>query len=213
MILSKYRHVIWDWNGTLFNDVQLCVSIVNNLLNSKGLPPLSQSEYKNIFTFPVKDYYSAAGFDFSKYSFEDLGKIWMDEYEERKVSADIFKGASEVLSHLKYRGIGQSILSAYKHDTLLSIVKYFELLHYFDNVCGLDNIYASSKVNLGKALMTKLQLHEHEVVFIGDTLHDLEVAESIGADCILIANGHQSKEALSKSNVIVVDQVSDLIII
>lgn len=184
---------------------------MNNLLNSKGLKSLSINEYKSIFTFPVKDYYSAAGFDFSKYSFEDLGKIWMDEYEERKVSADIFTGASEVLSNLKYRGIGQSILSAYKHDTLLSIVKYFELLHYFENVCGLDNIYASSKVNLGKALMTKLQLRKHEVVFIGDTLHDLEVAESIGADCILIANGHQSKEALSKANVIVIDQISDLI--
>jgi phosphoglycolate phosphatase len=211
MILSKYKHVIWDWNGTLFNDVELCVSIVNNLLNSKGLPSLSKSEYKNIFTFPVKDYYSSAGFDFTQYSFEELGKTWMDEYEARKLSAGIFNGAAEVLRYLKTKGIGQSILSAYKHDTLLSIVSQFDLFHYFDNVYGLDNIYASSKVSLGKELMSKLQLHEHEVVFLGDTLHDLEVAEAIGADCILIANGHQSKEALSKSTVKILDDITDLL--
>ncbi|MDP3830328.1 MAG: hypothetical protein Q8Q47_03600, partial [Ignavibacteriaceae bacterium] len=59
----------------------------------------------------------------------------------------------------------------------------------------------------------KLHLHEHDFVFIGDNLNVLEVAVSIGAYFFFIANGNQSKEALSKSNVIVVDQISDLIII
>jgi phosphoglycolate phosphatase len=135
----------------------------------------------------------------------------MDEYEERKFSAGIFDGAEKVLRYIKSNGIGQSILSAYKHDTLIKIVAHYDLFHFFDNVCGLDNIYASSKVYLGIKLMSKLQLHKHEVVFIGDTLHDLEVAKSIGADCILIANGHQSKEALTKSNILVVDDISKLL--
>lgn len=212
MILSKYKHVIWDWNGTLFNDVELCVSIVNNLLISKELSPLSVEKYKNIFTFPVKDYYSAAGFDFTKYTFEELGQIWMNEYETKKLGSNIFIGARNVLTRLMESKINQSILSAYKQDTLNEIVRHFELEHYFGNICGLDNIYASSKVELGKSLMKELDLHEHEVVFIGDTLHDHEVADSIGADCILIANGHQSKEALQTAGVPVVDDITELIV-
>jgi len=70
--------IIWDWNGTLLNDVDICVESINILLSERGHKPLSKSLYREIFTFPVKAYYELAGFDFTNESFdfevaEDLG--------------------------------------------------------------------------------------------------------------------------------------------
>ena len=50
-----------------------------------------------------------------------------------------------------------------------------------------------------------------EVVMIGDTVHDFEVAQAMGTDCILISNGHNSRERLEKTGVLVLDSLEEVI--
>lgn len=209
--MAVYKHVIWDWNGTLFNDIELCVNIINSVLVKRNLKALSLEQYRKIFTFPVQDYYAKAGLDFTKYSFQELGKEWMDEYQERRLESKLFDKAEEMLKKISENQIEQSILSAYKHDTLLELVNHFNLAHYFTHLTGLDHIYATSKIDLGKDLMEKLNHEKGEVLLIGDTVHDFEVAQEIGADCILIAEGHQDKQRLIECGVNVYDNLDELI--
>jgi len=206
-----YKHIIWDWNGTLFNDVELCVKLINSVLTKRDLPALSVEQYRSIFTFPVKDYYALAGLDFTKYSFEELGKEWMDEYQERRFEVGLHSNAEEVLNKIHSNGIEQSILSAYKHDTLLELITHFNLNRFFTHLTGLDHIYATSKLELGKDLMKKLNHLNSNVLLIGDTVHDFEVAQAMKIGCILIAEGHQSKEKLLPCGVDVYDSLGHVI--
>jgi len=199
IMIEKYKHIIWDWNGTILNDVELSINLVNELLVQQNLKTLSLEEYRNYFTIPVRNYYEAVGFDFSKESFEVVGKRWMNEYERRKLSCDLYPGIYDVLDRIKSMRIEQSILSAYSQHTLDQMVGHYKLSGYFTNVVGLDNIYAASKVKQGIDLMKKLGHKEGEVLFIGDTLHDYEVACEIGADCVLISSGHQSKDKFNEN--------------
>jgi phosphoglycolate phosphatase len=201
MLIKKYKHVIWDWNGTLFNDAELCHSIINGLLKRNKIEEISLLKYKEIFGFPIEDYYKKAGLDFNKTSFQVLGKEFIDEYEKRKLEASVFVEAVEILETVQTLGITQSILSAYHQDSLNEIIEHFRIGNYFKGLIGLDNIYASSKVEQGKKWMKELGYKKGEVVLIGDTTHDFEVAHEIGADCILISSGHQSKERLLKCGV------------
>jgi phosphoglycolate phosphatase len=202
-LVNNYKHIIWDWNGTLLDDVDFCRRIINRILVENSLPELSINKYREIFTFPVEEYYKTAGLDFSKTSFEVLGKDFIDEYERNKLSCSLHKNAVEILSAIHKKGIGQSVLSAYLHDNLVNILDHYNLTHYFDNIIGLDNIYAGSKTHLGLRLIEQLKIPGNEILFIGDTLHDAEVAEAMGVNCILIANGHQVKEKLTvNSNVV-----------
>lgn len=209
-MINKYKHVIWDWNGTLLNDVDYCRKIINRILVENDLPKLSLQKYREIFTFPVQNYYEAAGLDFSKKSFEVLGKEFIDEYEANKLTCSLHDNAVEVLSLIHKQGIGQSVLSAYLHDNLVNILDHYDLRKYFDNIIGLDNIYAGSKTHLGLMLIEQLNLPGNEVLFIGDTLHDAEVAKAMGVDCVLIANGHQVKETLMVNINLVINRLSDL---
>lgn len=206
-----YKHIIWDWNGTLFDDIELCVDIISSLLIKRNLPCLTKESYRDIFTFPVSDYYKKAGLDLEKYSFEKLGKEWMDEYQRRRLEGKLFSRAEELLRLLYDNGIEQSILSAYKQDTLLELVSHFNLRHYFKYLNGLDHIYATSKVDLGKELMEKLTQENDEVLLIGDTVHDFDVSQEIGADCMLIADGHQNKDKLLSCGVNVFNNFDELI--
>lgn len=199
-MIKQYKHIIWDWNGTILDDVELSLTLINELLVKHDLPSITLAEYRNIFTIPVRNYYIRAGFDFTRLSFEVVGKMWMDEYEKRKYSCRLFDGITDVMEKIKEMQIGQSILSAYSQHTLEEMVEYFGLNKYFSHIVGLDNIYAASKVEQGKDLIKRIGLKKGEVLLIGDTLHDLEVASEIGADCLLLTCGHQSEEQFRSNN-------------
>ena len=207
--MNNYKHIIWDWNGTLLDDVGLCVDIVNGILLKKNLSSLSLDKYRNIFTFPIKDYYIRAGFDFTQYSFEEVGQEWMREYERRRTECVLHSHAKEILFLLKRKNINQSILSAYPHSTLIEIISFFNLNDFFTHIIGLNNIYATSKDDLGKELMKKIRNGKESILLVGDTEHDFEVSKEIGADCILIANGHQSKEKLLNCDAQVFDSIEE----
>ncbi|MEE9430892.1 MAG: HAD family hydrolase [Melioribacteraceae bacterium] len=210
-MIKNYKHIIWDWNGTILNDLELCVDVGNNLFRKKNIPTISVEKYKDIFTIPVLKYYEAVGFDFSKESFEVLGKEWMQEYEERKYECSLHIGVKKVMQKILDLGIEQSILSAYKQSNLIETVDRFGLTKYQTNIVGLDNIYAASKVELGLNLIKKIGLDGSKVLMIGDTVHDYEVAIAMGVDCVLVSCGHQSKEKLLSCGVPVFSLPLDLL--
>ncbi|RMD49505.1 MAG: HAD family hydrolase [Ignavibacteria bacterium] len=205
----KFSHVIWDWNGTLFDDVHLCVDIINGLLERRNLKKLSLEEYHDVFTFPVKEYYSKL-FDFNKESFEVLGKEWMNIYEERKDSCTLADGAYQLVSDLYQSGIKQYVLSAYSLHTLKKLLDEYGLTQYLESIKGLDNIYAHSKMELGLELIKEIGDDTDKIVMIGDTLHDAEVAHNMGIEAILIAGGHQSEEKLRSNGNLVVGSFNEL---
>jgi phosphoglycolate phosphatase len=207
---DNIRVVIWDWNGTLLNDVQYCLDILNNLLIDNQLKSLTLEQYRKVFTFPVKDYYEKAGFDFSKKSFEELGKIFIDNYEKNKHSLNLFDGVVNILEYFESIGVEQYLLSAYKQDNLENFLEYFKIKKFFKKIKGLDNIYAGGKTELGIELRKQINYSKEQVVLIGDSLHDYEVAQTINVQAILISNGHQSAEKLRLNSNFVIDDIVEL---
>jgi phosphoglycolate phosphatase len=208
--LKKYRHIIWDWNGTIIDDVRACVEVLNNILVGYDKPLVTLERYRSEFDFPVADYYTKIGIDFSIVSYDVVAKQYISQYNIKQYKCGLQSGAKEVLKTISDKGIGQSILSAYNEQMLEEIVKYFGLYDFFDNIVGLSDFYAKSKLENGKDLIKKLKLAGGSVLLIGDTTHDYEVAEQIGADCVLIDDGHQERKRLKATNAMVVNTITDI---
>lgn len=209
--ISKYKHIIWDWNGTLINDVWLVVEIMNKMLKKRNLPKIDSKKYREIFDFPVTKYYLKLGYDFSNESFEELTVEFISEYYQRFNKCKLFDEVEEVLKKIRDRGISQSILSASKEDVLIEKIKYYGIDKYFSRIIGLENHYAESKVERGKKWIAELNLNPQEVLLIGDTIHDYDVSKHIGCDCLLVANGHNSYERLAKPGVDVIGSLKEII--
>jgi phosphoglycolate phosphatase len=205
-----YRHVIWDWNGTLLDDVELCIDIMNGLLRRRGLPTMDRTRYHAVFDFPVSAYYSRLGFDFSRDSFEQLSIEFIADYDARRWESRLYPPARAVLAGIQRAGVTQSILSAYRGETLRETVAHFGLVPFFIRLTGLDNIYAHSKTELGRAWVAELGLPAGDILLIGDTLHDLEVARELGVDCVLVATGHHPADRLRRATGGVLDDLGGL---
>ena len=193
---TSYQHVIWDWNGTLLNDAWLCVDIVNKLLVAHNDLQLNEESYREVFGFPISAYYQRIGIDLEKESFEQLTQKFIPEYNQRVRNCQLHTQAQAVLQHFQTRDLHQYILTAAHKDSVVELLSTYSLTAYFRAVEGLDNHRAESKVDRGRSLIEDQKIDREKAVMIGDTLHDYEVAEAIGVDCILIASGHQSHSRL-----------------
>jgi len=165
------------------------------------------NEYHQVFSFPVIDYYRKIGFDFEKEPFEDLAVEYIDSYYSG--SFTLHENAEEVLSRIHEKGIKQVILSASEINNLKKQLSVFDIEKYFDEILGISDIYAGSKTEIGLEFIKKANVEK--ALLIGDTEHDFETACALGADCVLISNGHQSREKLIALGVPVLKNISDIL--
>jgi len=209
-MIDNYQHIIWDWNGTLLNDLSLSVDTMNVMLAKRRLSLLTVDRYREVLTFPIQEYYRKIGFDFRHESFEQLSLDFISNYKSRWHESKLFPETRRILELIQTSGKSQSILSAHHQDTLSEFVSTFDITHLFQHLVGLDNINAISKVEEGHRLLNMLKYKSSEVLLVGDTLHDAEVAQAVTVDCVLVAHGHQSKQRLQQSGVPVVDSLVEL---
>ena len=207
-----YKHIIWDWNGTLLDDVEVVINVMNSLLKKRKMPVIDRERYLQIFDFPVINYYITLGFDFSLEPFEIIANEYVELYRDAYSACNLQQDAKKILKLINDSNITQSILSASEQTYLDESVNFYKISDFFVKLLGLNDHYAVSKVESGKIFLQDLSLNPKEVLLIGDTIHDYEVSKAIGCDCILVTCGHQHLNKFKNYDVPVYNSLSDLIL-
>jgi Predicted phosphatases len=210
-MFKTHSTIIWDWNGTLLDDVAICIKGINYLLAERGLPILDEVHYKEVFCFPVRDYYEKIGFDYSKEAFEIPANQFIERYRALTPEVKLCKEALPTLSALKKNGYQQYILSAMEDSMLKKMTFEAGLEPYIGKTFGIANDFAAGKAHIGKQMISELNLSPDRCVMIGDSVHDAEVAKACGFDCILFSGGHFSKQRLEKLGLPIVNKLDDIL--
>ncbi|MBO7299095.1 MAG: HAD family hydrolase [Kiritimatiellae bacterium] len=209
MLKKKPKHIIWDWNGTLQNDVTAAVVGINYLLEQRGMPLVDIEKHRELFSFPARNYYIALGFDLEKENWDEMSNTFIKAFLAEP-STDLFDWTIPTLSFFKKQGIGMSVVSAAEQNTLKKTVEQYGILHYFDNIVGLTDHGAGSKAENAYRLIKRLDLPPNEIILVGDTSHDKEVADFVGCNCILVECGYESRERLLKTGATVLPSIKEL---
>ena len=189
-------YIVWDWNGTLHDDVVAAVNGINVLLEERSLPLMTVESHRRHFQFPVRNYYSAAGFQLEQEDWNAMAVKFHDVFTVDP-SAGLHRDARHVLETFRQRGVRQSVVSACEQGILDGLMERYGIRSYFDEVRGLDNLSAASKLERGQSLVQKLGIPCHDIWFIGDTDHDYELASACDASCLLLCSGYQDETRLS----------------
>jgi len=195
-IHQESESVIWDFNGTLVDDLDLVVRSVNAQLTKRQLPVLTMESYRAVFGFPVQDYYRRIGVTFEDETMADLSADFLAEYASELTNCRLHPGVIEILEHFQAEKRRQFVLSAMEQGMLRSMVTHFGIARFFEGIFGLAHQDADSKVSRGRDLMCGFDIDPSTALLIGDTDHDAEVGEALGVDIALVACGHQSEQRL-----------------
>ena len=195
--MPKYDYIVWDFNGTILDDVDIGIECINVLLARYGCKTIdSRTEYYRIFGFPIEEYYRRAGFDFCKTPYDKLAHEWIAEYRRRENTAPVRAGAMELIRHFYAQGIPQAVISATEEKMLREQLSALRILSYFESAIGRGDIYAKDKIEL--AVKWFEERKPGRVLMLGDTEHDFETARAAGFDICLVEGGHQPRAQLER---------------
>jgi phosphoglycolate phosphatase-like HAD superfamily hydrolase len=189
------RHLVWDWNGTLFDDLDLVVTATNASLAVAGGPVVTADEHRRDFRRPIWAYYAhVLGRPLAENEFLQLDRVFHDEYRAGLAFCRLAGDAHDAIR--AWTGT-QSLLSMWFHHELVPIVRRHGLEGHLTRVDGLrDAVGGGSKVPHLRAHLDALGLRGEGCVLIGDSIDDAEAASSVGARVVLYAGGFTEEKRL-----------------
>lgn len=210
---------MWDWNGTLLDDLPLVVESVNVLMERQGLEPITVADYTSTYTRPVRRFYERLfGRSIGDEEWVELDRVFHEAYDEVVADhATLMDGATDALAAVAAAGMTQSLLSMYRHDPLLGLLDHFGIRGRFEHVQGITGEGGGRKLpHLEAHLRTTIHLHGDDpsgVLLIGDAVDDAVAASHVGAACVLLASGSHPLDELRGTGVPVVSTIAEALVV
>jgi phosphoglycolate phosphatase-like HAD superfamily hydrolase len=200
------RHVVWDWNGTLFDDHVAVVAAINDALALLRLRPIDSDTFRTHFTRPVQRFYEqVAGRPIEPGEWRTLDEGYHVSYAGRLERLRLAPGAWAALEAAEAAGLGQSLLSMWRHQDLVALVERLGIGRFFRRVDGLRTPGGGGKAEHLVAHLAALEVAPSAALLVGDALDDLAAARAVGAGCVLYDGGSHHRDALEAAGVPVVD--------
>lgn len=206
------RHLVWDWNGTLLDDLGIVIQAVNRSIASFGLNAITADDYRDHYTRPVRRFYdNLFGRVIDDEEWLRLNTGFHDAYFEMAVEVDLAPGAHEALDMLEDAGWTQSLLSMSPQEWLEGIVDRLGLTRRFELVDGLSGSTGGLKAIYLEKHLEILAIPGQSTVVVGDTPDDVAAARHVGATPILFHGGSHHMEVLEAEGIPVAETVAEAV--
>lgn len=194
-------HVIFDWNGTLLDDVHILLECDSRVGADFGWwPPVSLEYYRSNFTRNWQRYYSGlAGRELTTGEIEAIDARWHEHYEMLKERAALFPDVLPSLDALEAARCSKSLHSMHPHDKLLLLVERFGLQSRFSEIDGLKTtaLGGSKTEHLRQHVERLRNAGVNNPVIVGDNRDDGIAAKNVGIRAILVTTGEHPLSRLA----------------
>lgn len=207
--MKEYTTVVWDFNGTLIDDVNASLEAVNDMLTRRNQPVIDLDRYYKEIDIPIWNFYKNV-FLANTITPEDAMVEYDRGYEEHLPLKPIMEGAVSVLEHFRNMGKRQIVVSASNVQKVKSRLSCLGILNFFDAVLAHSDFNAGDKTYLARRYFSDNGIRPSEAVIIGDSIFDFKMASELGCDCILNTKGHQSRREFSITDACIIDSLYEL---
>jgi phosphoglycolate phosphatase-like HAD superfamily hydrolase len=204
-------HLVWDWNGTLLDDLTVVVAATNVSLSKFGGPLITAEDHRRDFRRPITAYYEyVLGRSVSEHEFLQLDRVYHDAYREGLV--DVRLAADAEAAMMSWPGT-QSLLSMWFHDELVPEVTRRGLHERFGRIDGLRAgvVGGGHKVEHLAEHLGALGVEPTDTVLIGDSVDDAHAAAEVGAACVLYGGGFTHPDRLRETGAPVASSLVDAV--
>ncbi|MET8896480.1 HAD family hydrolase [Streptomyces albogriseolus] len=207
-------HIVWDWNGTLFHDVDAVIGATNAAFAELGLAPITLERYRELYCVPVPRFYERLMRRLpSQAEWEVMDAVFHRHYTEHRVRCGLADGVEDLLKGWAAAGRSQSILSMYGHEDLVPLVEDFGISSHFIRVDGRIGPSGGGKAEHMVRHLDALRdtVDPRRTVVIGDAADDALAARHVGAHAVLWTGGSHGRAGLEAVGVPVVDSLSEAV--
>lgn len=210
---KHYKLLIFDWDGTLVDSIERIATSLQAASYQICQSSISNNEARNVIGLGLQEAIQQLHPDLEPNHISQIAQAYKHHYiNENTVDETPFEGSAELLSELRQKGYYLAIATGKSRIGFEHSANKFAMKAYFHNTqCSGENRSKPDPQMLLKILDT-LDITERDAVMIGDSKHDLKMAQNAGMDSIAVTHGVHSAVELSDFNPLVcLDRITDLL--
>ncbi|WP_328910483.1 HAD hydrolase-like protein [Streptomyces sp. NBC_00234] len=210
---NHHAHLVWDWNGTLLDDIEAVIGATNAAFAEVDLAPITLEQYREMYCVPIPRFYERLlGRLPTEAEWERMDGIFHRHYTEQRVACGLTEGVEELLAQWGLAGRSQSLLSMYGHEQLVPVVRGYGIERHFVRVDGRTGPSGGSKaLHMERHFAALGGISPERSVVIGDAVDDAVAAAHVGARAVLYTGGSHSRASLEAAGVPVVDTLAEAV--
>ena len=185
-----FKNLIFDWSGTLVDDMGPVIEATNAVLEKYNLAPYDREEFRRNFRLPYREFYEEILPDVA---LEELEAHFRPAFDGATSLVTVLPHAREKLEWAKARGIRMFVL------TSMDAIAFSRQLNEFGMQDFFEETYAGvlDKRELIGEILEAHSLDKSETAFVGDMTHDIETARHGGISSIAVLTGYHHAEVLA----------------
>ncbi len=205
--MSKYKTIIFDFDGTLVNSDNLIRAIYSKLKDELGLKTVSSKQLKTFKHLSLQEKISL--FNISSFKLPGIVKRVQEEMGKNLDKISWNPGMISLLKKIYEEDFQVGVLSSNSIKNLSSFFSSSQI-NYFDFVKSGKNLFGKDR-DLQKLIKEK-RLLKKEILYVGDEVRDIEACKKVGIDIAAVCWGFEEKELLKKHNpTYLVDEPKELL--
>jgi phosphoglycolate phosphatase-like HAD superfamily hydrolase/ADP-ribose pyrophosphatase YjhB (NUDIX family) len=203
-MVAVIRNVLFDWSGTLVDDLGAVVEATNAVLTRAGRNPLSREQFREEFALPFTGFYQRHT---PHVPMEQLEAWFHARFREVQDQVTALPHARGFLEFCRGRGLRTGLLSTMHPEHFAVQAKANGFDRFLDHV----HLGIWDKREKIAAILKEHGWRPEETVYIGDMEHDVETARSVGMGSVGVLTGYNSSDRLHRAGPdLVVEHLGEL---
>lgn len=185
-----FRNLIFDWSGTLVDDLGPVLEATNSVFGKYGLDPFDRDRFRRHFRLPYREFYEEF---LPGVALEELEEHFRPAFRDSQVPVTVLPHAREKLEWCADNGIRAFVLTSMDAEAFHRQLADFGMQELFEAT------YAGvlDKRDVIHRILETHQLNPSETAFVGDMTHDVETARHGGVSSIAVLTGYTHAEPLA----------------
>ncbi len=191
----QFDLIAFDWDGTLFDSTALIAGCIQAACRDLGVPVPSDRDASYVIGMGLADAlaYAAPGLPPERYP--ELGQRYRHHYFARQHDLVLFEGTLAMLEALKARNHWLAVATGKSRRGLDDALNTVQLKGMFNGTRTADETASKPHPQMLLELMREFGVEPERTLMIGDTTHDLQMAQSAGTASIGVSYGAHAPDA------------------
>jgi phosphoglycolate phosphatase len=192
----RYSLIVFDWDGTLLDSAAGIVESIQAAARDLQLPVPRRETASHVIGLGLQDALRTAVPTLPENRYREFADAYRGHFRARQDAMTLFPGARELLQDLHAAGHRLAVATGKSRRGLEHALDATALRPYFGATRCADETLPKPNPAMLLELMAQFASPPGQLLMIGDTSHDLEMARSARVDAVAVAYGAHPVAAL-----------------
>jgi len=213
--MSKFRHIVFDFDGTIADTSRIIIATMQATMRERQLRVATPQEIKQVIGLPLNECFLHIYPGMSEMESLDCASTYCDIFDINKtrLTPSLFPGVKEALEALSQRGMTMSVASSRGHGSLVELLEMMGVEQHFAMVVGVDNVdHAKPHPEAVLTILRAMDIGTSESLMVGDMPVDIAMGKNAGTETCAVTYGNSSIEQLQESKpTFLIDDMRELV--